>query len=146
MNDCQLCMPDPAKILWGNKWFYAIDAGTPDYPAYIRLISRRHVPEMSDLSDAEREYLWRLLNAAEQAMRQYVKPDKVNYAQFGNMVPHLHWHLIGRWRGDAAFPDNSWLPKVREVPEETARARRVAAQTFLKALPAALDAVGTPRL
>lgn len=145
MNDCELCRSDPAKILWGNEWFYAVDAGTPDYPAYIRLISRRHVPEMSDLSDAEREYLWQLLDAAERTMRRCVQPDKINYAQFGNMVPHLHWHLIGRWRGDAAFPDNAWLPKVREVPEETARARSAAVQTFLKALPAALDAVGAPR-
>lgn len=144
MSECELCRPDPAAILWGNEWFYAIDAGSEDYPAYVRIISRQHVPEMSDLPDAQREYLWRLLDAAERTMRQYVRPDKINYAQFGNMVPHLHWHLIGRWRDDAAFPDNSWMPAVRQAPEDKLRERRLAVQAFLRELPQALSSVPLP--
>jgi len=35
-------------------------------------------------------------------------PDKVNLASLGNMVSHLHWHVVGRWRDDAFFPASIW--------------------------------------
>ena len=36
------------------------------------------------------------------------KPDKVNIASFGNMVPHLHWHIIPRFEVDRHYPNPIW--------------------------------------
>jgi diadenosine tetraphosphate (Ap4A) HIT family hydrolase len=46
--------------------------------------------------------------AAELALREVMRPDKINLASLGNVVPHLHWHVIPRWRGDSRFPAPIW--------------------------------------
>ena len=33
---------------------------------------------------------------------------KINLASFGNMVPHVHWHIIPRWQDDRHFPEPVW--------------------------------------
>jgi len=44
----------------------------------------------------------------EETQQAILTPDKINLASLGNMVPHLHWHVIPRWRGDRHFPDPIW--------------------------------------
>ncbi len=39
----------------------------------------------------------------------------LNLASFGNVVPHLHWHLIPRYLDDRHFPQPVWGPRQREV-------------------------------
>ncbi|MFM7073153.1 MAG: HIT family protein, partial [Planctomycetota bacterium] len=33
----------------------------------------------------------------------------------GNVVPHVHWHIIPRWADDTHFPDPIWSYR-RHVP------------------------------
>jgi diadenosine tetraphosphate (Ap4A) HIT family hydrolase len=66
---------------------------------------------MTDL--AERDRLMRVVFAGETALRQLYRPDKVNLASLGNVVPHLHWHVIARFVDDAHFPDPIWAPARR---------------------------------
>jgi diadenosine tetraphosphate (Ap4A) HIT family hydrolase len=51
-------------------------------------------------------------------------PHKVNVAALGNMVPHIHWHVIPRFKDDAFFPGSSWSDKLRETPEALLAERR----------------------
>lgn len=44
----------------------------------------------------------------EAALRAVLKPDKINLASLGNMVPHVHWHVIPRFVDDRHFPDAIW--------------------------------------
>jgi diadenosine tetraphosphate (Ap4A) HIT family hydrolase len=71
-----------------------------------------------------------------------VRPDKINLASLGNVVPHLHWHVIPRWRDDSHFPAPIWATAKRAVP---ARLQPTDAQ-LIAALSAALAAQlgGTP--
>jgi diadenosine tetraphosphate (Ap4A) HIT family hydrolase len=46
--------------------------------------------------------------AVEAALREIAQPDKINLASLGNVVPHLHWHVIPRWADDVNFPDAIW--------------------------------------
>ena len=73
---------------------------------------------MSDLTDDERQLLEKVLLTVEKVVREQMQPDKINWAQFGNMVPHLHWHIIARYRDDSHFPESIWGLKQREVAEE----------------------------
>ncbi len=144
MTHCELCETLLEKAIWKNRFFYAIDASTDEFPCFIRIVSVKHVAEMSELSESERLYLWRLLETLEEAMRKFLSPDKINYAQFGNFVPHLHWHMIARWRDDAYFPECPWGSKQRTFDPRTTQERRAHTKELLKALPALLDAVDLP--
>ena len=90
----------------------------PLFPGYFRVIWNKHIAEMSDLTDDERQFLEKVLLTVEKVVREQMQPDKINWAQFGNMVPHLHWHIIARYRDDSHFPESIWGLKQREVAEE----------------------------
>ncbi len=80
----------------------------PNYPGFCRVILNKHVREMTDLPQAEQQTLMSIVFAVEQTIRQLFQPDKINLASFGNMVPHVHWHIIPRWINDRHFPEPIW--------------------------------------
>ena len=43
------------------------------------------------------------------------RPDKVNYELLGNMVPHMHWHVVPRFRTDPLWPRPIWSEHHQEV-------------------------------
>ena len=69
---------------------------------------------MSDLPPADRHALMAVVFAVELALRDCYQPDKINLASFGNVVPHLHWHIICRWRDDPWFPEPIWGQRQRQ--------------------------------
>ena len=72
------------------------------------MILYAHVKEMTDLPADDRQRLMAVVFAVEAAVREVVQPDKINLASLGNVVPHLHWHVIPRWSDDTNFPDAIW--------------------------------------
>lgn len=116
--DCVLCHPQKENIVWENKELRVIQVDDPLFPGYFRVIWNKHIAEMSDLTDDERQLLEKVLLIVEKVVREQMQPDKINWAQFGNMVPHLHWHIIARYRDDSHFPESIWGLKQREVAEE----------------------------
>ena len=114
---CPLCTDRAKSEIWRNGNFYLIDAEDPAFPCFLRVVSCRHVPEMSSLTSEERTELWGILNVVEEEIIKALRPHKVNLAQFGNMVPHLHWHVIARWQDDSHFPCFLRVVSCRHVPE-----------------------------
>ena len=43
------------------------------------------------------------------------RSTKINLATLGNVVPHLHWHVIARFDWDSHFPNPVWGAARREV-------------------------------
>lgn len=125
-TDCPLCQHDGGVLLWQGPHLRVIEVDDPDYPGFTRVIWRAHIAEMSDLSTHGRDLLMRAVYAVEQAQQDILHPDKINLASLGNMVPHLHWHVIPRWRDDRHFPDAIWAAPRRPPDHETpaGRARR----------------------
>ncbi|BBD77960.1 MULTISPECIES: HIT family protein [Hydrogenophilaceae] len=113
---CPLCASEVLPIVWQNRMCRVVWVQDPEYPGYLRVIWQRHVEEMTDLSWAEANHLWRILWGVERALRAEAQPDKVNLAAFGNVVPHLHWHVIPRYRDDPHFPEPYWGRRVRNRP------------------------------
>jgi len=110
---CELCEGDGGHVLWRDGFCRVVRASVEGYPGFCRVILDRHVSEMTDLDASARERLMRVVFACEQALRELVHPDKVNLASLGNQVPHLHWHVIARFRDDRHFPDSVWAPPRR---------------------------------
>jgi len=88
------------------------------------VIWNKHVKEMTDLTPGERNYVMEVVWQVELALREVMQPEKVNVASFGNMTPHVHWHVIPRYRDDAHFPHPSWAVVQRETPAAVLAARR----------------------
>jgi diadenosine tetraphosphate (Ap4A) HIT family hydrolase len=108
VSSCPLCDGDGGRLLVRRDDWRVVLAGDPDYPAFTRVIWNAHVAEMSDLRAAERDELMRVVLAVERTQRDLLSPDKVNLASFGNLVAHLHWHVVPRWRDDRHFPEPVW--------------------------------------
>lgn len=100
-------------MIWESELCRVVAVGDPDYPGFCRVILNRHVREMTDLSEDERIRLMHVLFGVEKAIRALYQPDKINLASLGNMTPHLHWHVIPRWRDDPHFPQPVWATPQR---------------------------------
>ncbi len=87
----------------------------PLFPAWIRVISRRHAAEIAELSAAERSAMWPILLCIETCLHQVLAPAKINWASLGNRVAHVHWHLLARFEDDATWPDAPWSTPVRNA-------------------------------
>lgn len=112
---CELCGSPGGELLWEDGLCRVVRVAEPDYPGFCRVILQRHLREMTDLPHAERMQLMRVVFAVETALRRLYRPDKINLASFGNMVPHVHWHVIPRWCGDRHFPEPIWGRVQREA-------------------------------
>ena len=66
------------------------------------------IVEIIDLDPAQRAQLATEIDHACRALKALFKPDKLNVAALGNMVPQLHVHVIARYRDDIAWPRPVW--------------------------------------
>lgn len=86
----------------------------PDFPGFYRVVWRSHVAEFTDLSAADRLHCMEAVAGVEQVLREVLAPTKINLASLGNVVPHLHWHVIARFADDSHFPQPIWGARQRE--------------------------------
>jgi len=126
---CPLCDTDGGVPIWTGGRFRVIRAEEPGFPAFYRLVWTDHVAEFSDLSAADRALCMEAVALLERVLRSELRPDKINLAALGNMVPHLHWHVVARFEGDSHFPSPLWAAPVRprDTAHEAALARRLPA-------------------
>lgn len=117
---CELCVQPGGALLWQSRACRVIRVDDPFYPGFCRVIWADHVREMSDLPEDARHYLMQVVFAVEAVVRQLFSPDKINLASFGNVVPHLHWHIIPRWEDDRHFPEPVWGRVHREQGKQRA--------------------------
>lgn len=108
MQNCPLCQPQGEDVLWQDDFCRVILAGDAHYPAFCRVILNRHEREMTDLPPLDRQRMMITVMKVETVLRNLLNPDKINLASFGNMVPHVHWHIIPRWQDDRHFPEPTW--------------------------------------
>ena len=111
---CELCDQVGGTLLWQDAMCRVVLVENSDYPGFCRVIWHRHIKEMTDLSASERQHFMATVFAAEAVIRQVLQPDKINLASLGNMIPHLHWHIVPRYTHDKHFPQPIWSVAQRE--------------------------------
>lgn len=115
-------------MVWKGPGHRVILAEEPRFPGFCRVVWDAHVGEMSDLDVADAQRLMATVLTVERVLRRCVRPDKINLASLGNVVPHLHWHVVPRWATDSHFPDPVWSSPQREsVPRAIDRVALTAA-------------------
>lgn len=122
---CELCAAAGGELLHATERWRVVLVDDANYPGFCRVIWNAHVKEMTDLSVPERNELMAAVWIVEQAVRDVMAPHKINLASFGNMVPHMHWHIIPRYEEDAHFPNPVWAAARAILPDtSTLSARR----------------------
>jgi len=119
-SNCPLCIEPGGILVAKTAAWRVVRVLDANFPAFYRLIWQAHVAEFSQLSRAERSDCIEAVNAIEQVLIEALQPTKVNLASLGNVVPHLHWHVIARFDWDSHFPNPVWGAALRETADAEA--------------------------
>jgi diadenosine tetraphosphate (Ap4A) HIT family hydrolase len=122
--NCELCESDGGEVLYRAETWRVVLVDDASYPGFCRVIWNQHIKEMTDLSLSDRAELMGVVLRVEAAMRTAMQPAKINLASLGNVVPHLHWHIIPRFADDAQFPAPIWAEAKRASAPDALDARR----------------------
>jgi diadenosine tetraphosphate (Ap4A) HIT family hydrolase len=119
---CPFCCLVPEQILLEGSVAVALWDSYPLNPGHVLLVPRRHVASWFEATAAERDEMLHLADDARRVVLERHSPDGFNLgindgAAAGQTVPHLHLHLIPRYRGDVPDPRGGvrWIIPDRAV-------------------------------
>jgi diadenosine tetraphosphate (Ap4A) HIT family hydrolase len=81
---------------------------------WVKVFTKRVIKEFSECTIEEKLEIFRIIDIVEKQMITYFKADKINIASFGNMLPHVHWHIMARFEQDSYFPEPMWGQRQRQ--------------------------------
>lgn len=120
---CELCTQDGGDVIHRHEKYRVVQVDDAGYPGFCRVIWNAHAQEMTDLPQEDRTLLMDAVWRIEEAVCAVMRPEKMNVASLGNMVPHLHWHVIPRYADDAHFPNPIW-GEIKRMPAAAELAMR----------------------
>ncbi len=91
----------PSEILYQDEEVIAFRDINPQSPIHLIIIPKRHIPSLAHLSEAESSLIGDMVNVANQlARREGISESGYRLVincgeQGGQLVPHLHMHLLG---------------------------------------------------
>jgi diadenosine tetraphosphate (Ap4A) HIT family hydrolase len=85
------------------------------FPGYCFVFTKNHVTELFLLEREVRAAVMEEVTAVAAALYRLFQPAKINYELLGNMVPHMHWHLVPRFATDPLWPRPIWSEPHVEV-------------------------------
>jgi diadenosine tetraphosphate (Ap4A) HIT family hydrolase len=106
--DCVFCDSLGGELLWQDDFCRVVLVEDENYIGFCRVILNQHVKEMTDLTSEERARIMNVTFFVEAVLREVLQPEKINLASLGNKTPHLHWHVIPRFKTDIHFPETIW--------------------------------------
>jgi diadenosine tetraphosphate (Ap4A) HIT family hydrolase len=115
---CPLCETPGGRVVVQAPRWRLVHAQEPGFPAFYRIVWEQHVREFSQLVPADRQSCMDVVVAIEEALLRHLQPAKVNVASLGNVVAHLHWHVIARFDWDSHFPGAVWAAAQRPVDRQ----------------------------
>lgn len=87
------------------------------YRGHCQLIfDPRHAARPDQLTPGEWTAFCADLYRAERAIVRTVAPDHINIESLGNVVPHLHWHIVPRYADDPRWGAPIWIDPVGDMP------------------------------
>ncbi len=90
-----------------------IESESSEIP-WLKIFTQHPYREMSEVPAEIKFEIYDLLDIIEKEIISYYKPTKINIASFGNYMPHMHWHIMARFKNDSYFPEPMWGEKQRK--------------------------------
>lgn len=108
-NLCPFCELPEAKIISQNDFVISFYDAFPVNPGHTLIIPKRHVSSYFELSNQEKEAIWQMADYCKTIIDDLYAPDGYNIGinigtSAGQSVPHVHLHLIPRFKGDTPNP------------------------------------------
>ena len=103
----------------------------------ILVLDLRHATRPDQLTRNEWQSFCDDLYVAQHAIERVVHPDHMNVATLGNVVPHLHWHIVPRYEHDPRWGRPIWSSDAASEPNT--RLADAEFDTLLKQLRGALE-------
>jgi histidine triad (HIT) family protein len=91
----------PSEIVYQDEELIAFRDINPQAPTHLLIIPKKHITSLADLSQAELPLIESMVAVAHKLARQEGITETgyrlvVNYGEWGGqVVPHLHMHLLG---------------------------------------------------
>ena len=87
----------------------------PSQIPWLKIFTQKKIKEFSMCDKETKLMIWDALDIIEKSMLKYFKCDKINIASFGNYVPHVHFHIMARFKNDNYFPEPMWGKQQRDT-------------------------------
>ena len=100
-------------IIYKHPDFY-IETHDSEIP-WLKIFTTTQYKELTEVPKPLRKKLYEVMEIIEEEMLSYYKPEKINIAAFGNYLPHVHIHVMARYKEDSYFPEPMWGEKQREA-------------------------------
>ena len=102
---CIFCSLPAASIIEQNELAMAVRDIAPVNPGHTLIMPKRHVSSYFELTDEEALALMDLMRRTKKTLDTEFKPDDYNIGVNdgplgGQTVPHVHIHVMPRYRGD----------------------------------------------
>jgi diadenosine tetraphosphate (Ap4A) HIT family hydrolase len=111
MPDCPMCHrwdTDSDLRIAELPHSYVILNRDQYFPGYTLLFTKDHATELFHLDREVRTALMEEVSSVAQALYTAYAPAKINYELLGNMVPHIHWHIVPRFQSEPLWPRPIW--------------------------------------
>lgn len=110
---CFLCQKNKNLLIKKYKYWTVLIHLNQCYLGRCVIKLNRHIVDLFDITQKERNELFRVMKRLRNALKKLFQPDLFNYASLGNEVQHLHFHLIPRYKterffGNIKFLDKNW--------------------------------------
>ena len=101
-NDCPFCRVDPSRIIFENRFCFAVRDRAPITKLHTLIVTKRHIVDYFSLNQEENESIWKMINSLKENI---IKIDPAVTAfnigcnagkDAGQTVFHFHFHLIPR--------------------------------------------------
>ncbi|NYT06344.1 MAG: HIT domain-containing protein [Methanomicrobiales archaeon] len=123
---CPFCSPSEKAVVLSADLCYAIYDRFPVSDGHMLVIPYRHAPSWFDLEEPEQHAMIRLLDRCRAFIEERHHPDGYNFgvnigSAAGQTVPHVHMHIIPRYRGDVRYARGgirSVIPDKRPYPPD----------------------------
>jgi histidine triad (HIT) family protein len=107
--DCIFCSiakhESPADIVAETPDMIVFKSIKPSAPIHLLVVPRRHIASVADLADTDSELAGEVIQTARRVARdQGLEGYKLIFnvgRKGGQVVDHVHLHLLGGWQGDA---------------------------------------------
>ncbi len=113
MSSCVLCElneENPTFIKDFEFWTLLVNYMQPTLGSNL-IVLNRHVSNLSDLTEKESLEHLKIVKELEEVLRNSFNPEKIDYLMLANVVEHIHYHVVPRYRKPKFFQGYKWEDK-----------------------------------